>query len=422
MSQTLQQKNTRFLFNRLLLVLLGSSILFYILMRMQAHHMQEKQLQLNQLHFSAAFVKDPGMPRQIPGEYAITDSGVVPATMLHRTRDTSLYQEATGKSLPFAILTEEFQAGNKPYQLTTYVSSTEISHLIIKVFLTEACILGLLFGVIIYLNRKTAGVLWRPFRETMQKLSAYDITQHNTVELEKETGIVEFNELNSELTRLIEKDSKAYHSQKQFVENASHEIQTPLAIIRSKLELLINQGDLTEETALLLADITEANDRLSQMNKNLLLLAKIGNNQFPDKTPVAIGAMLHKIIDSYRQHFEEDFPEIRSQLNDEVIVNANTSLMEILLGNLVKNAIVHNIPSGFIEILLNPGNLTIRNTGPAITGDPELFFERFRKGSNEMKSTGLGLALVKQICQLYGFTPVYRFDQGIHTISIQVIK
>lgn len=420
MSQTLQQKNTRFLFYRLLLVLLGCSVLFYFLMHMQARHMQHKQLDLNQLHFRAAFIKNPAMPWEIPGEYTIADSGFLPPKALHVTRDTSLYYEATHEWLPFEVLTEDFQVGTKRYQLTTYVSSTEISHLIIKVFLIEACILALLFGAIIYINRKTAGVLWRPFRTTMQKLAGYDITQHHVPVLEKETGIVEFNELNKELTNLIEKDSQAYHSQKQFVENASHELQTPLAIIRSKLELLINQRDLTEETASLLADITDANDRLSQMNKNLLLLAKIGNNQFPDKQPVCMGAMLDRIIDTYRQHYQEDFPAIKEDIDNSVIVQANTALMEIFLGNLVKNAVIHNVPNGFIEIELNMEKLVISNTGRAINLDPELLFERFRKGSNEIKSTGLGLALVKQICHLYNFFPEYTFSQGIHSISIRI--
>lgn len=419
MSQTLQQKNTRFLFYRLLLVLLGCSVLFYFLMRLQARHMQFKQLELNQLHFRTAFSKNPGIPWEIPGEYTLTDTGFLPSTMLHETRDTSLYYEATREWLPFEILTEEFNVGPKRYQLTTFVSSTEISHLIIKVFLIEACILALLFGVIIYINRKTARVLWQPFRNTLQKLAEYDITQHHAPELEKETGIVEFNELNKELTGLIEKDSKAYHSQKQFVENASHELQTPLAIIRSKLELLINQKDLTEETASLLADITDANDRLSQMNKNLLLLAKISNNQFPDKQPILIGAMLNRIIDTYRLHYDEDFPAIKEHINKTVMVQANAALMEILLGNLVKNAVIHNIPSGFIEIELSNESLVIRNTGPAINLPPELLFERFRKGSNEIKSTGLGLALVKQICHFYHFIPEYTFSQGIHSIGIR---
>lgn len=406
------------MFYRLLLVLLACSVLFYFLMRMQARHMQHKQLQLNQGPIQQAFARNPGMPREIPGAYSLTDTRMLPATMLQQTRDTSLYYEGTHERLPFHMLTEEFNIGPRRYQLTTYVSSTEISHLIIKVFLIEACILALLFGVIIYINRQTAGVLWQPFRTTLQKLASFDITQHAAPALEKETGIVEFNELNKELTGLIERDSKAYHSQKQFVENASHELQTPLAIIRSKLELLINQQELTEETAALLADITAASDRLSQMNRNLLLLAKIDNNQFPDQERVAAGAMLERIIELYRQHHQEDFPAIHTNINKAVTVQANPALMEILLGNLVNNAVVHNLPGGHIRVELNEESLVISNTGPALHLQPELLFERFRKGSHAIRSTGLGLALVKQVCVLYHFVPEYTYSQGIHSLRI----
>lgn len=419
MSQTLQQKNTRFLFYRLLLVLLGSSLLFYVLMRMQAHHMQEKQLELNQLHIRTAFSNNPALPREIPGQYHITEGDAMPAGRLGSIRDTMLYYPATGKSLPFQIVTEAFPVQGKTYQLTTYVSSTEISHLIIKVFLTEAGIFILLFVVIIYINRKTSGVLWRPFRQTMQQLRNYDITQHRQLPLEPQTGITEFDELNAELVSLIERDSSAYRSQQQFVENASHEMQTPLAIIRSKLELLINQQELTEETASLLSDITEANDRLSQMNKSLLLLAKIDNNQFPERCPVDIGAMVQAILTGYRQHFHEYFPEVRIENQTKATINANPALMEIMVGNLIKNAIVHNIPAGFIEIYIHPHELVFRNPGPALEGDPGQYFERFRKGSGDQQSTGLGLALVRQICRLYGFTPTYNFHQGIHTLTIR---
>ena len=424
MTKTLQQKHTRYIFTRLLVVLLAGSLVFYLLMRLQVQHMQRKQLELRQQNIQNSFIVQQGkmQPLHIQGEYDLVENGSVPQQWLNETRDTSLYYAATKGWLPFEMLTRPFELNGKKYQLTTYVSSTEISHLIIKVFIIEACLFSLLFVVIIYINRKTSGVLWRPFSTTLQKLGDYDITRQQPIDLETETGITEFNELNAAAAGLIAKNKQAYYQQKQFVENASHEIQTPLAIIRSKLELLINQPDITEEVAGLLADITEANDRLSQMNRNLLLLAKIENNQFPERTSVDLSALLQRILHTHGGYYAEKFPSVTASIQPGVFVNANLSLLEVMMNNLVRNAVVHNMPGGHMSIELTPRLLTIINSGkPSSLGAAQLF-ERFSKGSDEVKSTGLGLALVRQICQLYDFTPHYSYGNGLHTIAVIFAK
>ncbi|MES1221201.1 MAG: HAMP domain-containing sensor histidine kinase, partial [Bacteroidota bacterium] len=215
----------------------------------------------------------------------------------------------------------------------------------------------------------------------------------------------------------VEKINAAYSNQKQFVENASNEIQTPLAIIRSKLDLFINEPGLTEKTAALLADITEANDRLSQMNKSLLLLAKIDNNQFPEQARINISALLEKILFNYQEHYDS-FPALTKSIQPGVHITANAALAEILFTNLVKNAVIHNIRDGYISISLNSNQFTIENSGEALSENPELLFERFKKGNNASKTTGLGLALVKQIADLYNMNLKYNYQNSIHQVSI----
>lgn len=419
MSQNLQQKNTKYLFIRLLLVLLASSVLFYLFMRLHGRHMQRKELQLRQSDIRDAFIAAPvSMPRHISGEYDIVEGNQVPPDQLNTLRDTAFFYAGKNKWLPFKTMTAEFGLQGKAYQVTTYISSTEVDHLIIKVIATELGIFALLFVTIIYINRKTSGALWMPFRSTMKKLNEYDITQNQVPDLPSQTGITEFNELNIAVSSLISRANQAYRHQKQFVENASHEMQTPLAIIRSKLELLINQPRITAETAALLGDITEASERLSQLNRSLLLLAKIENNQFPDKDPVNVSALLETVVATYQQHYEDAFPSITRSVIPDIYVTANYSLIEILISNLLKNAIVHNTSNGYIRIDLVPGSLTITNTGRPLTVAPARLFERFRKGNDEIKSTGLGLALVKQICQLYHFRIDYQYQDGIHTVAV----
>jgi len=418
MSKPLLQRNTRYLLLWLPVVLLGCTLLFFFLMRMQAHHMQQEQLFLKQENIWNAFKSKSGnIDNHISGEYDIIQSANNGSIEFNEPRDTVIYYPDKQKSLPFKILTSELHWNNKTYQVTTYVSSTEIKHLIIKVFLGESLLFVLLLVAIVILNRRSSRLLWKPFFSTMKKVNEYDITRTQSLTLQSKTGTTEFDELNTVITNLINKVKAAYFNQKQFVENASHEIQTPLSIIRSKLELLINQPHLTEKNASLLGDITDATNRLSQMNKTLLLLSKIENNQFPETEAVNISKMVERILNNLTIYYD-NFPQVESEIQENLILNANHSLAEILISNIIKNAIEHNQSNGKIIIHLSPSHLLIKNTGPSLQTNAELLFERFRKDSHQTKTTGLGLALVKQICTLYNYLVTYKYHDGWHQIEI----
>ena len=419
MTKTLQQKYTGLLFSRLLLVMLTGCLLFYFLMRMQAIHMQQKQLDISQSNIWNAFSKEPGsLPAGIPGEYDITQVPLRAGGLAEQPRDTSFADSRLSGERSFKKLSRYHELGAKKYLLTTYVSDEEINHLILKVFITEALLLLALFMAILYINRRTAGRLWQPFHHTMDKLNSYDIQTHKAFELPAQTGVREFDELNGAVVSLLHKVNQAYINQRQFVENASHEIQTPLAIIRSKLELLINQPLLNAEMAGPLADISDANERLSQLNKNLLLLAKIENRQFPSTTPVNMSVLLQQALNTYRLHAEDRFPSLETSIAPEVILHAHQPLLEVLVHNLVRNAVMHNIPCGYIRVSLDSGCLLLTNSGEAPVGEPVELFERFRKGREDVKSTGLGLAIVKQICQLYDYRVEYVYANQAHTITV----
>ncbi len=386
---------------------------------MQAHHMQGKQLALKQQNVWNYFIsQQANTVSHIIGEYDIKEGNSVAEGSLNEPRDTILYNADRNARLPFEMMTNNFKWKGRNYQVTAYVSSTEIHHLIIKVFVAEAVILVLLLIAITVINRKTSGLLWKPFYSTLKAVKEYDITKQNPVLLSPDSGTAEFDSLNTELSELIDKANKAYSNQKQLIENASHEMQTPLSIIRSKLELLINQPGISEKTALLLEDITEANDRLSQMNKTLLLLAKIDNNLFPQKEKINISVLIDQILQIQQDHFGGNSPVVNANIPKDIFLFANRTLMEILINNLFKNAVIHNIPGGYIHLSLSQEELTIANSGPDLSIEPERLFERFKKGTEDSKTTGLGLALASQICRLYGFKLTYTYKQKTHTIKI----
>ncbi|HWB91817.1 MAG TPA: histidine kinase dimerization/phospho-acceptor domain-containing protein, partial [Puia sp.] len=281
MSQSLQQKNTGILLKWLPLVMLAGSVFLYFLMRGHILHMQEQQLHLKQNNIWRSFSDNPeSLPLHIPGEYDITPERGAAIQMSDRPRDTILKFPGSPAET-FNLLTTRFSDGEQAYLITSYISSKEVTHLIIKIAVADALIFLLLLGAIVVVNRRISRRLWAPFYATMDAIRSYDVRQNQAITLLANTSVEEFDRLNQTLTSLIDDVHRAYHNQKQFTENAAHELQTPLAIIRSKVELMMEGAALNEDTAYLLGEINEANERLSQMSRNLLLLTRIENRQFP---------------------------------------------------------------------------------------------------------------------------------------------
>ncbi|MES1223791.1 MAG: HAMP domain-containing sensor histidine kinase [Bacteroidota bacterium] len=422
MSKSLEQKNTGYLLRWLPLVFLLGSLLFLVMLTLHARHMQDNLLKLKQQNVWNAFIAGKGsMTMQIPGEYELAEKPGIFETRSGYTGDTSFQYVEDGapnaETINFKTLTRYYNLHGKIFTLTTYVSLKEFFHLTVKVFATEALVFLALMLAIVIINKKSSLWLWRPFYFTLQKTGEFNLEKNQSLQLPGQTGIKEFDQLNAGLNNLIEKVNRAYSNQKNFVENASHEIQTPLAIIRSQLELLINEPGLTEKSAALLSDISEANERLSQLNKSLLLLVKIDNNQFPEQDMVNVSELIEKILHYYQEHYT-DFPALSASVSPGIYRAANAALIEILFSNLIKNAVVHNSPEGFIKVHLDSNGFTIENSGAAIDGDPMFLFERFKKGNDGSSSTGLGLALVKQISQLYMMRLAYEYENGKHRIIL----
>lgn len=418
----LLNKNTRYLLTILPLILAACSILFFFLLRMQVHHLQNEQLFLKQRNLLSRFDnRNLDSVYSVPREFdieAVTVPLPAEATFIGDTimKNPAHEEQKLGH---YRKLTTYIKRNNKAYKLTTYVSTEEIKHLFIMVFVIQGFIYFMLLITIILVNRKLSTLLWKPFYHTLASLKLYDIRKNESISLPDKTGISEFNELNEVSSQLIVRNQQAYQSQKQFVENASHEIQTPLAIIRSKIELLMEQPNINEQIAELVSEIAEANDRLSRLNKTLLLLTKIDNQQFIEQTDIHLPHLVEKQVFNFRDQYADHFPSLSMELQPDVHIIANQALIEILLNNLIKNAIVHNIPGGNIHITLHDKTFIIKNTGHPLDIAPGHLFERFRKGNNIIKHAhGLGLALVKHICDMYHYPISYTYSSQIHKLEI----
>jgi signal transduction histidine kinase len=249
-------------------------------------------------------------------------------------------------------------------------------------------------------------------------LRSYKVEKHEPLALAK-SSVNEFDDLNTSLEELTDRTYQTYVSQKEFTENASHEMQTPLAVFQSKLELLMQTSPLNEEQAQLIADLADATQRMARLNKNLVLLTKIENYQFTEKETVSLNSIVENFIQQYQPQSDQKQITINKDLHNEVKVEANKTLIEILVSNLLGNAIRHNCPNGFIKIALQRDTLTIQNTGKPFSLNGHKLFRRFQKESSDSNSIGLGLEMVKKIASLYQFSVSYDFNDQMHNFIVK---
>ena len=315
-------------------------------------------------------------------------------------------------------LTTTFSTNQEHFKLSISASLVDSKDLIKIILINVSMLYFVLLVFVVYLNRKLLQKLWKPFYSTLLQVKKYRLERDRPMNFEI-TRVIEFRKLNEIISQLIQNNLQAYQNQKQFIENVSHEIQTPLAIARSKTELLMENSNLTGEQAKLVDTITENLNRLSRLSKSLLLLSKIENNQFPETEKIDIESLIRRIFEGFKELIEFKNIKFNFMSKGKIVVELNSDLAEILFSNLIRNAIYHNVQNGFINLSIKKNEIVIENSGLEFQGSPELFFERFSKASANKNSLGLGLSIVKSICNLYHFNFSYITQKDIHKITLQ---
>jgi len=217
--------------------------------------------------------------------------------------------------------------------------------------------------------------------------------------------------LNDTVQKFVHRNIDTYTNQKKFIENASHELQTPLAISINKLESLAEDSRLNPEQLKLVASALDHLERLTRLNKSMLLLSKIENKQFAEASPVNINDLIQKISADFSDQVTFSDLNLNIIKKSTAIQKMNPDLAMILLVNLVKNAIIHNKPGGFVNITIETDLLVVENSGTDKPLNGEKVFNRFHSDESSSGSTGLGLAIVKTICDLYNFKISYQYEQ-----------
>jgi signal transduction histidine kinase len=274
----------------------------------------------------------------------------------------------------------------------------------------------LLFIGLTFINRNLSQTIWKPFYIILDRLKNYKIDEDTTLTLPASTTS-EFRALNAAITHLIDRSRAAYQVQKEFTENAAHELGTPLAICRTKLDLLAQTRELTEEQAELVGSLLEATDRIARLNKNLLLLSKIENRQFFESETIDLRTVVTKALDAYKDQTEGKRIFLKCSIVDHAVIIANHSLLELIVFNIISNAIRHAPEDGTVIIQGSKDFLRASNNGPVIQ-NPEKIFQRFHRESTNALGSGLGLAIVKKACEVSGFNIEYAYNSDMHHFKV----
>jgi signal transduction histidine kinase len=292
-------------------------------------------------------------------------------------------------------------------------TNTFIDSLYFTYFLTLLLIV-ILFVLFKYFLLKNT---WLPFFKTLKTLKYSDL-QNQQVTFSSNVKIQEFRELNNELTTLAAKIFEEYQSQKKFIENLNHELMTPIAIIRAKLELIIQSEHLKKNDLKLVSDIFMTIDRLTKLNKSLILISKIENNQFEDVEEVSLLSCINEVLNSFEDQIRVKEIRLRKEVKSDKIIVANEMLIFVLLSNLIKNAIFHNLDlNGTIEIELTSDFLLISNSGKMNKANFNVF-DRFVSAKKSENSIGLGLSIVERICNLYFIEIDYTQSVNKHSFKL----
>jgi signal transduction histidine kinase len=303
------------------------------------------------------------------------------------------------------------------YAITLYdviIETDDISEAVIESLVKTYIVLLLAFSA---LGLLLSYYFMYPFRRTLEIINSYSISETELLKFPK-TSISEFKKLNDFLSQMTKKIQSDYQSLKDFSENASHELQTPITVIQGKLDVMMQEEGLNERQLKLIESTQMAAKRLSNLSNSLSLLTKIDNLEFSKVEKIDLGVVVNQIIEEFEELITLKSIDYNIRINAQASVEADPNLIEILVINLINNAIKHTVQDGIIDIQINNNGFIISNSGNPITSDPNKFFERFAKSNSSDSSLGLGLAIVKKICDVFGYKIDYTNDSDRHKISV----
>nr|WP_225901858.1 HAMP domain-containing sensor histidine kinase [Zobellia barbeyronii] len=353
-----------------------------------------------------------GTPFSLPPVVEVASVNFITEKIL---KDTVIYDPSQKEMEEFRELSTFKEINGTKYKITVRNLIVESENILIAIILSYVTIILLIFIFLFYLNKARNKKMWLPFFTNLEAMKNFSVTSDKALYL-IDSEIIEFSEFKDEIEVLTNKVRSDYKNLKQYTEDVSHELQTPLAIIQAKIENIINGDGLNDIQFEHLTSIQRDIQRLTQMNKRLTLLTKIENNQFVNMESVDMNLLVEKTVKNFQ---ELSNVQIKISGDANILAAMDPYLAEVLCNNLISNALKHSDPDGTIDINFMENMYSISNSGSKPLEHPENLYSRFYRESEAIKSTGLGLAIVKRICDIYKFDINYTFKSGRHIFTVK---
>lgn len=302
------------------------------------------------------------------------------------------------------------------YKITShnyFINPNEFFSSMFITLLWKMLLVGIAFFIAARILSRT---LFKPFKSTMEAIRHFNIRQKQKLQLER-SSTREFNELNCFIETMTNKAMEEYATAREFSENASHELQTPLAVLRTKTELL-TQTSLNSQQADLIEHMQTEINKLSNITKSLVLLARMENHEFNTREKIRFCRIAKNVIETYGYWADLKNIKVTQNTDSRVFIQIHPALADILVANLMRNAIRYNEENGSIHVELTTDYFRISNTGAPVTIPHKDLFRRFKKGSQKNEGVGLGLAIVKQICEVCNFRISYAYVEDRHIFCV----
>jgi signal transduction histidine kinase len=322
---------------------------------------------------------------------------------------------------PHRKLTVVRKVSGRTYKIEIFDVIVESEDIFRGVFQSQTRLFVILGIVLVISSFLISTWLFRPFNTTLQAIKNFSLNDNSIPHLGK-TNTKEFKELNGILSHMIRKNQQDYQNLKEFSENASHEMQTPLAVVKGKIELLLQSKSLNEEELQLINSSYSAINHLSKMSRSLSLLTKIENEEFTNFQEINLTEKVKEAIFDFQELLELKEIKMESNLEEDVLITSDPVLIQILITNMFQNAIRHNVAKGTIFVKLTVNYLRVTNTGKPLQTAASELFERFKKDNQSGETIGLGLAIMKKICDISEFDISYNADKETHTLEVRFTK
>lgn len=422
MAISVKNYTNRYIAVVILIVIALWAVLFYAFMMDEVYDNIDDGLKNQKIEIIRAVYSDSTLLET--KEFGVNQFKITPTSTLDNIDKNNfskelIYMPYDGEEEPYRVLrTGFYDAKGRPYLLEIRTSTVEEDDYLINLAISLAVLYVVIIFSVLVVNYFVLSRAWMPFYNILHKMNEYRFGEVKSF-VKPKTNVKEFLELGANFESMIVRNEKTFIDQKRFLENASHELQTPLTIAISKIDLLLMDDTLNKSQLQRIVETKQSLYRLINLNKSLLMLSRIENDQYTNTSVVSLNLVFEQILEELKEVLEFKGITVVYTVKEDMKVYANFDLMTILFSNLLRNAIKYNLDAGRIEISVSEVEIQVQNTSHSGALSTDYIFERFYKGKQDNNSNGLGLSIVSSIIDKYPYLKMtYLYKNEMHVFSI----